>query len=309
MTARALPLAVLAGLLAAMMLASVLLDPTGIGGLILRSMAALPLFAVGLSLGIPAAGVAAVVGIGASWALGPPLGIGFAIGTALPVMVVVPLALRPPAPPLGGRMVVGLTVVGLVAFVLLDLAFLGQPDGLEGAIAAALSEGFLQVAARMPELDVTQFGTPEHWAFWLTGALTSCWLLVIAINGVLAQGALARFHRNLVPAPEMAAISVPRVTSVAFVAAAVAAWLGTGEVAFIGVNLAEILAVPLVFGGLGVLHALAARHPARQMILTMLYVVVLGIGLPIALIVVLGMIEQWAGLRRRFAAVPRRGDR
>jgi hypothetical protein len=271
-------------------------------------MTALPLFAAGLALGIPAAIVAALVGIGASWSFGPELGVFFAVGTALPVLVMVPLALRPPAPPSGGRLLIGLTLVGLVGFGVLDLSFHAEPGGLEGALTAAMAEVFRQVAVQVPELGAARLGSPERWAFWLAGAGLLLWLLVIAINAVLAQGALTRFHKNLVPAPEMAGVSVPRYTSVAFAAAVIAARFGTGEVAFIGVNLAEILAFPLVFGGLGVIHAMAARHPARQMLLAMFYVVVLGLGLPIVLIIALGVVEQWAGLRRRFAAVPRRGD-
>jgi hypothetical protein len=307
MTARALPLAVLAGLLAAMMLVSIVIDRSGIGGLILRSMTTLPLFAAGLSLGLPAAVVAAVAGIGASWSVEPQLGVLFAVGTALPVLILVPLALRSPAPLAGGRLVLGLAVVGLAGFGLVDLVYRAQPGGLEGALTAILAETFRQVAEQVPDVDAAQLGPPERWAFWLAGTGMVMWMLVIAINGVLAQGALARFHKNMVPSPRMAELSVSRLTSVAFAAAAVAARFGHGEVAFIGANLAVILAFPLVFGGLGVIHAMAARHPARQILLTMFYVV-LGLGLPIVLIIALGVVEQWAGLRRRFAAMPRRGE-
>ncbi|HVJ55754.1 MAG TPA: hypothetical protein VM689_25050 [Aliidongia sp.] len=290
-----------------MMLMSTAVDPAGIGGVILRSMAPLPLFAAGLALGVPAAIIAAIVGIGACWALDPHLGIAFSLGTALPVVLLVPLALRPPAPR-GGWLVSALTALGVVCFLLLDLSFRGETGGLEAMLTQTVAEGFRQIAEQVPELDASQLGEPQRLAFWLPGSGIVGWLLIVALDGVLAQGALARFQRSLVTAPDMAMLSVPRVTSIGFVAAVIAAWAGKGEIAFMGANLAVILAFPLLFGGLGVIHALVARHPARQMVLTLFYVVVLGLVLPIVMVVALGVVEQWAGLRQRLAAQPRRGD-
>lgn len=307
-TARALPLAILAGLIGALMLMSVAVDRTGVGGLILRSMTSLPLFAVGLSQGLIAAVIAGMVGTGVSWSLGPDWGIAFAVGSALPALVIVALALKPPAPPSTGWMVSGLALLGVAGFVALDLACRAMPGGLEGTLTNLLTEAFREVAEQVPELDMSEVGPPGPIAHWVAGAVLLTWMLVIAINGVLAQGALTRFQLSRVGSPDLAELSVPRVTGVAFVAAVAAASFGTGEVGFIGTNLALVLTFPLAFGGLGVVHALVARHPARQALLTMFYIVVLGLGLPIVLIVALGLIEQGAGLRRQIAAMPRRGD-
>jgi uncharacterized protein YybS (DUF2232 family) len=303
---RTLPLAVLGGLLAALLFIAA--EAGGIGGGILRWMAPLPLFAAGLALGVPAMGVACITGLGAVVAGDPEMSIVFAIVTTVPVLVLAPLALRPSVATSPGRLVVGLTALGVAAFGLADLMFLGQPGGLQGVIAPIVEEVFRQLAEQVPTLTTEQLGAPEKVALWLPGVTAVTWMLGAAMNGLLAYGALARFHWNRQPVSEMASIAIPRVVSLGFGAALIAAQVGTGEVAFLGVNLAEILVLPLMFGGLGVIHALIARYPAPQMWLTMFYMVVLGLGLPVVLIVVLGVMEQWAGLRQRFAAAPRQGE-
>jgi hypothetical protein len=66
-------------------------------------------------------------------------------------------------------------------------------------------------------------------------------------------------------------------------------------------NLVLILAAPYFFLGLAVVHSLARLAPSKVFVLTTFYVA-LGVFFAFAgaAVVGLGVIEQWAGVRRRF---------
>jgi hypothetical protein len=306
----ALPLAALGGLAAALLFGAALTQ--SFGGFILFWMAPLPLFVAGLRLGPRAIGIAGLVATAGLATVDTSLALLFAVMVALPTMLLAALAVTQPRDRVAGRLVIALTALGLVAFLVAYGMAASQEGGLRGASIATVREaattakemvdeimpGLVQVPD-MPEEVIERTGSQ------LPGLFIAVWMVVLAGNGMLAEGALAAFGGGLVKAPAMASITVPRVVSVGLAAALLAAYAGSGEVAFIGLTLIEILSVPLLFGGLGVIHALLARHPARMILLTVFYAVVFLF--MISLVVALGVIEQWVGLRRRFAASGR-GD-
>jgi hypothetical protein len=304
---RALPLAVLGGLVASLLFVAGMTGSTG--GAILDLMASLPLFAVGFRLGtrpLLGAGLVATVAVTAVNAGAPEAGLGFAAMIAVPVIVLVRVALSLSPGRSAGMLVLALTGLGLAAFSLDFLAALSKDGGLQGVMTAALKEIAQRLSEQLPEAPPLRPETLEWFGFWLPGAMVAALMLVWAGNGILAQGVLARFGGGLDPAPSMANIILPRMVSIGFVAALLAAIAESGEIAFVGVNLAEILAVPLLFGGLGLIHAAVSGSAERAVVLTVLYAVFIGVAIPF--IVALGVIEQWVGLRQRFAPAPRRGE-
>ena len=80
------------------------------------------------------------------------------------------------------------------------------------------------------------------------------------------------------------------------------ALFGPGELEYMGRNLVMILAVPYFLVGLAVAHSLVARLPSPGMLLAVFYIVVIFSGWAMMAIAGVGLIEQWVGLRRRFAA-------
>jgi uncharacterized protein YybS (DUF2232 family) len=63
-----------------------------------------------------------------------------------------------------------------------------------------------------------------------------------------------------------------------------------------------VLAVPYFLQGLSVMHVLARKIGGDNMVLAMFYVTLLVVGwaiVPLILIVLLGLVDQAAGLRRR----------
>jgi hypothetical protein len=305
---RSLPIAALGGVISALFLLSVLTRSGG--GVILEMMSPLPLFGIGLGLGLPflvlalAVATALVGGLG-----GLPLGIAYVSAIGLPVLGLMALALKPPTPPSTARLAMGVSAVGVGLFGAAMAAASDTPGGLEGLIRPVLVEAFKWISAARPELMTS---APEliadQLAPWAVGVALSSWLLVLSSNAALANGALGGFGWRRGEMPGLSGIELPRWFGIGWLAVVLAAWLAPGGFGFAARNLTPILALPLLFGGLGLVHALAARSAARQFILVAAYMIVFGLGWPVVLIVALGMMEQWVRLRQRLAAAPRRGE-
>ncbi len=124
---------------------------------------------------------------------------------------------------------------------------------------------------------------------------------------MLAQGALARFELNRRPSPDIAGLALPRWLAAPVVAAAILAFAEPGDLGYFGRNLVPVLGIAYVFAGLAVLHAALRRYPGRAFILVPSYMTLL-LGWPVLLLAACGMIDQWFGLRQRFAAAPGQGE-
>jgi hypothetical protein len=314
--------AIASGLVAALLYLSVL---TGsLGALILVYLVQLPLFAAGLSLGakavLIAGGTATLVTAAAGGVLS---GVLFLLAEALPPMLLVCQALRSQTDGTGtvawyppGRLVLWLCGIGAAMLLGAALFLSGTADGFRGAV-----HGFL--AGELDDLLGTAAGAggatataQKSHADAMAQALTAffpamaaaSWLIMTAINGVLAQGALARFALNRRPAPDIADLTLPRWTAAVLAASLLVALVASGDIGYLGANLAPVIALPYVFAGLAVLHAVLRRHAGRIVILVPAYLALL-LGWPVLLVAACGMIDQWYGLRQRFAAsLPRQGE-
>ena len=305
---RSTAFAVAGGLAAALLFVS--LAKGNVGGVMLMGMTPLPLFLAGLSFGIAPAAIASMVGAVVILAADTLYGTVFVVDFALPVMTVVALALwrrrGETKWPSAGRLIFGLTALAAVVFIASDVSLAGQPGGMEGSLRLAVSALSKELRDQDPQIGEQAEALLQAAVRWMPGLGASAWIGLIAANGVLAQGALAGFGWARRPAPTLADVTVPWWALVPLALALGAAVLGRdllgGEIAFAGSNLTVILAMPFLFQGLGVIHALAARSTKRTWLLVGVYGAVLIFGWPIPLIVALGVIEQWVGLRRRYAA-------
>jgi hypothetical protein len=306
---RSTAFAVAGGLAAALLFVS--LAKGNVGGAMLMSMTPLPLFLVGLSFGIVPAAIASMVGTVVIVAADTLYGTVFVVEFALPVMIVVPLALwrrrSETEWPTAGRLILGLTALAAVVFIASQVLLLDQPGGMEGSLRMAIEALAKELRNQDPQVGEQAEAMLQAAARWLPGLSAFAWIGLVAVNGVLAQGALAGFGWACRPAPSLAKITLPWWALVPLVLALLAATLGRNlpegdEVAFAGSNLTVILLVPFLFLGLGVVHALTQRSTRRTWLLAGVYGAVLIFGWPIPLIVALGVIEQWVGLRRRYVA-------
>ncbi len=285
------------------------------GGMFLAYFAALPLFVVGLSLGMTAGTIATVTAISLALALTEIAVVAlFTLATALPSLLLLRMVLSRRPSPEGnpvwcppGKMLCWLTGYGAVAFVIVAYVAGSGPNGLEDAIRASISAALkimmedmdpskATAAARMVEA-IVQI-VPRY----LPAIFVASWLVSMVVNAHLAQNIAVRLKRNIRPAVPLLEMSLPFGLTGALLATAVL-WrlVGPGLVGFVSLNLALIMLVPFFLLGLAVIHAISRAWPSRTPILVVIYLIMVFIVWPMILVAALGLAEQWIGLRQRLA--------
>lgn len=284
-------------------------------GVLLANGTLLPLFAAGLWLGLPGAVVAAGSGLVVTTLLA---GIGwtafFAAAFVVPVLVLTRQALL-------NRQIAGDTVWYPSGLLLSWLSGLGGVMALywmwmlvSDEAAESLRQQLMYFlrgspgpsveqavpaeaeAARLAEAKVAQLA---NWALgYLPGMVAASWMLTIIINGALAQLLLRWSSRNLRPSPAMADIQLPLPLVLIFMAMVIVAML-PDRLGDFGRTFALVLGVPVLMQGLGVVHAFAAHVGSTGFMLLAIYLLLVISGIALPLVVILGLIEQWAHLRRR----------
>jgi magnesium-transporting ATPase (P-type) len=298
-----------AGVIAALLHLSVTLGSPG--AFMLAYFAQAPLAATGLALGfMPAAMAAATAAV--LVALGSP-GVGalslFVLTSALPVLVIVYFALQSRAPdekdgnnaaewyPVG-RLLGWLTALGLTAFTAAFLMFMSGENGIRGAIEGYLNSITIAFRAADPVAVDRLIGTMAH---FFPAVATASWILMNVINTVLAQKIVNASGKNLRPKPVYREISAP-MWPIAFVVLGAALTFFGGEAGFFGLNVMLIATIPFFFIGLAVLHSISAAWPGRPILLAGVYLLLILLLWPAAIIALLGMTEYWLRIRQRMHA-------
>ena len=274
------------------------------GALVLVYLTQLPLFLAGLWLGAGAAAVAGVGGtlvlLAASDLLGGAM---FAALNAAPVALLTrqallarrredgPLAWYPP-----GLLAAWLTGLALFGFAM-ALLLLGGAEGLQAALRGVVTHALDRVAERpLPNRDAVAAGL----ATIIPGIVAASWMVMAIVNAALAQGVLVRFGANWRPSPSLAALTLPLWLTVALgVAAALVIFPGT--LRFLGINTMIALFVPFCLGGLAVLHVAVRRLSQPTAALVSFYSISVLFGWPFLAVAILGLLENWLGLRHRLA--------
>lgn len=275
--------------------------------LVMANLAPLPLFLVGLGFG-PVAGIlAAVIGLILSGVLGGLLAAGlFGLLHALPTWLAVRQALMNRTMSDGtviwypvGAVLCWLSALAGALLLVATFAVYQQGAGLEQVVTTYLNEVMAIFAPMLPAAERNPVVAAIVPFFPGTAAVS--WLAVLAGNGLLAQAILVRSGRNLRPMPKMAGFELPDWISWILVGAAALALAGSGELAYLGRNLAVIMVVPFFVLGTVVVHGLSRRAPSPRMLLVAFYAILFVSGVARLMVVGLGLIEQWVGIRRRFA--------
>lgn len=297
---------------AAGLLAGVLYLSTGwslIGALVLALAAPLPLLAAGLGGGLASALAASAVALVTVAAVAGFARAGlFLAADAVPALMLVRFALLnrvdadggtewyPPGP-----MLAWLTLYCAGAFAALALVVGTGPSGLEAGISAYV-DSFRQVLVdagrESPAVDRMFDALKRVFPF----LVTAWWIVIVVINGVLAQKLLVRFGAQMRPTPDYAAAELPPWLLAGAVAAAMVALLGSEWFGFLATNVALILCVPYFLVGLAVLHAVSRNWNGRTAILIAVYLLLVLFRWPLILITGLGMVDYWLGLRRRYGS-------
>ena len=278
------------------------------GALIFSMLAPLPLLLVGLSLGLPGAAIAAGGGAAllavaaAGWASAATLILTYGLPTAL----ITRQALLNRAGPGGraewsphGPLLLWITGYGVVGIAAAAVLALGQPGGLPGVIASDLA---VMVDEMPPEVAaaIRQVGI-EQIARSLPGVAVMIWSLQMLINLWLAQSVLARMRRAIRPSLDIVDIELPSWPVMALAGASLIAVVAPGTIGFLALNVALALGICFFVAGLAVIHAAVRNKPFKPLALTAVYLSLL-LSWPALFITGLGVVEQWAGFRRRALA-------
>jgi hypothetical protein len=277
------------------------------GAFILAYLAQLPLFLIGFSLGVVPAAIASAVGtLAVLAATSLPTAAVYLVMTAGAATLIVRQALLNRPGPSGGvewypsgLLLCWLTGAGLVFLAMAAIYGIAAGDGLQGLIRDRLMELYAAISVGSEQDRAT---AAEAIARIFPAAAVGSWMTMAMANGALAQGALARFSRAIRPSPAVKDMWLPRWPGLVLVAATVLAVLAPGEIGMLATNTAIIAAIPYLFLGHAVLQSVV-RIPYRLLFLFSLYLLLILLlrGWALAALAGIGFIEQWIGLRRRFA--------
>jgi len=127
----------------------------------------------------------------------------------------------------------------------------------------------------------------------LPGFFAFSWGVMILMNGALAQGLLVRFNQNLRPSPSLVTLEVPKSFLIAFALFLLLSFIGVGYLEILGKNGAIVLALPFFLVGLGVVHRWLHKTSYATVGLTLFYFL-LGLFLwPIVFVILLGILKPW----------------
>ena len=294
--------ATVAGLLTGGLYLSVMGGPAFI---LLQYLTQLPLFLVGFSLGfVPAlmsSGVALVIAV----VTDATLGLVFFISYIGPTLLVTHRALlnRPVKgnklewyPP--GRLLAEVTIYVLMIFLLGVIWFYNQDGGLAGIIERSLTELLSVLGAEVAQ---STSEVLHRYLFIVPGFMGVSWVIMMVVNGSLAQWLLSWSGRNLRPSPTFGEINLPTWLSYMLGMSALLAIWGEGVLAFVGGSMVMILMTPYFFQGVGVVHQWSRRSASSNLILVAFYLLMVFLQWPILLVVGLGVADQWVHFRRHRA--------
>ena len=138
---------------------------------------------------------------------------------------------------------------------------------------------------------------------FLPAMIAGTWIGFTVLNAAVAQWLVHRFELGVRPPIGMAEIELPGWPVAILAVLAAIAFLASGQVAFAAQNLALAIALAYFIGGLGVVHAVLRGRSSRPLLLIVFYTAIIWqVLVAVPVVAGLGVIERWAGIRRRVAA-------
>jgi len=302
-----LPFALIAGLGSAVLYA-VAINGSMLG-IVLAYVAMLPLFLIGLSFGKRATIIAAMVASVAILLFGGIVpGLIFGVSHGLPACAVTGLALHNRKWTDGnlywypsGRLLMGLSLWSgaLVAITgaALQLLASGFADGVEHFLQA-MAQTFAQIG------DVTiNPSALNQVAMILPSIVAISWMLMATVNGLLAQAVLRRLGRNLRPSLRLVEVKIGGPWIGAFGVCMLVGLTIPGDIGYGATNIAIVLAYPLFFQGLSVIHSMIHHWGGGPLAVGLFYALLIFMGWLALAVVALGLAEPIVRLRTRIAGL------
>lgn len=286
------------GLIAAALYLSVLAGPAFF---LLQYLTQLPLLCIGLAYGLFSLVAASLIAIVFTAVADLGLTVVFVLGYVGPVLFITHrISLRRklrtgeeewyPS----GRILAGLTAYVLVVFVFALAWFSGRDGGLAGLIERSLMELLGAVGHNFPQVSD---GTLKAYLFVVPGLLGMSWLIMVVLNGALAQGLMAGLQRIRRPRLVLADLNLPNWLACLLVPSMVMLTIGNSGLAFFGGAATLVVLTPFLFQGLGVVHRWVVRTKIPGLLLTGFYLAMLLFQWPILLTIGVGLADQWVDFR------------
>ncbi len=276
-------------------------------GFLLFYIAGLPIYLAGLALGPAAGTIASLSGFVAATVMGGALlSAVYALIHLVPAWAVVRQAMMQRTTPDGstgwyppGSILASLAAMAGTLIALAGFALMAEGTGMSQVISERLSQVLGGIMPDLPEAQRNEL--VRVYGPLMPASAGSSWVIMAVVSGVIAQGLLTRFGKNLRPRPAYSQITLPDWLSWAMVGAALVSLVFSGELGFLARNLTLVLAVPFLLLGLAVAHQWARSRGHATLILVTLYFFLFLTGWAGLMVVAgVGVVEQWAGLRHRF---------
>lgn len=279
-------------------------------GIVFAYVTPLPVFFAGLTHGVLAAALAALVGTALAVAVDGWMGVIYlALFAAVPVILVRQALLARPVAGDGpeaawewypaGPLVGWLAGIALAAFAVAVLAASGTEGGLPGLMAPVIDKvvGAMQVG-QQNQAELVALASR-----WMAALVAASWMVMMAVNGALAQFLARRLGLARRPAPAFADLDLPGWLAPAMAVGLVVGWLGNST-GYLGWTVALVCGIAFFLQGMALLHWLMRKGKLPAPVLGLVYVLLLVFGGLAPLIAMLGLFEEWARFRRRQAAAP-----
>lgn len=277
------------------------------GALFLVYVATLPLFLVAFSAGTLAVAIAGISGVVLSGLAG---GIftssAYGIFHALPAWLVSRQSLLRQTPtsqevkwnPIGNV----LSVLVLACAGLLTIAAFYAAGETGGDFSGAVTQNLYDaLTAMLPGIgDAERMNMVDLIAPIFFGAMGGSWVLMTALNAVIAQGILVKMGKNIRPTPKFSMMTLPNWLSLPLIGVAILSLITQGDVRYIAQSIIIVLATPYFLLGLSVAHWAVRRISFGGAVLAGFYLMMVLSGWAMIVIAGVGMIEQWAGIRNKF---------
>ena len=278
-----------------------------------------PLFAVGLVYGAAWASISAAIGALAVLAAAGGINtLSFLAITAIPSAIAVKMAHETAArgkAPDCGQILAAISVFGIAAIFFLIADILGMGTRIEAQIEQTFRDFFSQLqttgdAAQARRAEIALDALARFASSISSGGLATASFLILVLNAVFVESILRQTGNSQLPRPRYSATLPPGWLSFLFLGAILLTFL-LGIPGKLGLNAVIFLSFPFLLTGLAVIHTLSRRAGNPKAVLVGFYISLFVFGVIFGLFVaiggflaVIGAIEQWVGVRRRFGTRP-----
>jgi hypothetical protein len=125
------------------------------------------------------------------------------------------------------------------------------------------------------------------------GFFALSWSVMMIVNGTLAQSLLVRFHHNLRASPTLSNLRAPDKLTLILGLSLLLSLFGVGTLGLIGKNFTIIFLFPFFLIGLGMIHSWLHKTSFATLGLTIFYFCLLVLFWPIFIVILIGVLKPW----------------